>query len=75
MKWAVCNNILRVSQKKSGTRGPCIPHLKVTEGQVGLSTVLGTRRVYINTSFLVYFDSRHNGTFKELRENLHHGLF
>ena len=45
--------------EKSGTCGHCIRHFKVTEEQVNLSTPLGTPRVYINSSFLVYFDGHH----------------
>ena len=41
----------RVSQKKSATRGLCICYLKVIEGQVSLSALLGTLSVSINISF------------------------
>ena len=49
-----------------------ICYLKVLEAQVGLSTLLDTTRVCVNSSFFGYFDGLEKYTFKELWENLHH---
>ena len=38
-------------RKKSNTRSLCICYLKAMEGQVSLSTLLGTLRVCINSLF------------------------
>ena len=44
----------------------CACYLKVIEGQVYLSTPLGTTGLYINSLLLIYFDSHHKTTFKKL---------
>ena len=41
-----------------------ICYLKVIEGQVNLSTLLGILRVCINSSFFRYFDVLEGSTFK-----------
>ena len=41
-------------------------YFKVIDGQVSLSTLLGTLRVYINSSFFGYFDGLERSTFQEL---------
>ena len=66
MEWAVNDEDLRSSHKKSGTHGLCICYLEVIERQVSLSTLRGTRTVSINSSFFVYFDGHHKTTIKEL---------
>ena len=42
-------------RKKSNDRSLSICYLKVIEGQVSLSTLFGTLRVFINGSFFVCF--------------------
>ena len=49
MKWPAGNENIHVSQKKINTRSLCICCLKVIEGQVSLSTVLGTLREFLST--------------------------
>ena len=63
MKWPAGNENTHASQKKINTRSLCICCLKVIEGQVSLSTVLGTLRVFINSSFSGYFDGLERSTF------------
>ena len=54
-KWAAGNPKVRVSQKKSAARGLCISYLKAIQGQVSLSTPLGTPKVYIDSASYPYF--------------------
>ena len=56
MKWPAGNQNIHVSQEKSNIRSPCRCYLKVIEGQVSLSTLLGKLRVCINSSFFGCFD-------------------
>ena len=56
MKWAAGSSHIHVSQKKSDSRSLCICYLKVIEGQVSLSALLGTLRVCINSLFFECFD-------------------
>ena len=44
-------------------------YYKVTEGNVGWSTLRGTTKVYMNISCFVYFVGHHEATFKALRAN------
>ena len=55
-----------VSQKKSANRIFCICYLKVTEGQVSLSTLFGTLRACVNSSSFGYFGGLEEYTFQEL---------
>ena len=50
-----------------------VRHLNVIEVQVSSSTLLGTPRVYINSSFCVYFDDPGSGTKPSLKrcEGIH----
>ena len=50
------NKLSHVSQKKTTNRSLGICYLKVIEGQVSSSPLLGTLRVRINSSFFGYLD-------------------
>ena len=63
MKQPAGNQNINVSQKKSNTRSICIRYLKVIEGKVSLSTLLGTLGVRINSSFFGYVDGFEKSTF------------
>ena len=63
MKWPAVNQNIHVSQKKSNNHSLCICYLKVIQAQLSLSTLLGTLRVCINSSFFGYFDSLERSTF------------
>ena len=52
-----------------------ICYFKVIEGQVTLSTLFGTPRVCVNSSFFRYFNGLDRYTFKALWGNLHHRYF
>ena len=64
MKWPAGNQNIHASQKKSNTRSLCLCYLNALamEGQVSLSTLLGTLRVCINSSFFGYFDGIEGST-------------
>ena len=64
MKWPAGSQTIHVSQKKRTNRSLCICYLKVIEGQVCLSTLCGTLRICVNSSFLGYFDGLEKSTFK-----------
>ena len=66
MKWHAGNENIHVSQKKSNNRSLRIGYLKVTEEQVSLSTLFGTLRVCINSSFFRYFDGLERSIFQKL---------
>ena len=66
MKWPAGNQNIHVSQKKSNTCSLVVlvyAVLKVIEGQVSLSTLFGTLRVCINSSFFGYFDGLERSMF------------
>ena len=56
MKWPAGN------QKRTNC-SLCICYLKVIEGKVGLSTLCGTLRVCVNSSFFGYFDGLEKSAF------------
>ena len=66
MKWPAGNYTIDVSQKKRTNRSLCIYYLKVVKGQISLSTLCGTLRVCVNSSFFGYFDGLEKSTFQEL---------
>ena len=67
MKWPANNQNMHVAQKKRTNRSLCICYLKVMEGQVSLSTLFGTTRVCVNSSFFGYLDDFEKSTFKSCK--------
>ena len=55
--------LLVLTSAGSYSRVFTVCYLKTMEGEVSISTLLGTMRVYINSSFLEYFDGHQISTF------------
>ena len=64
MKLSAANETVHVPQKNKTNCSLCICYLKVIEGQVSLTTLFGTPRVCVNSSFFEYFDGLEKYTFK-----------